>query len=189
MERIIAAENEISPKEKREATILALEMYEKFASELITALTNIKGIKEALYVRADIDLQPKEKTYYQGQKDAFEEVVDRVTKEYRLARQKADYYQYDEQVFNEIRISKNHDVEKLIYEDSIRGKYQNFKIHQFKGKLADLLEAYGCQGFILGEKYRDAKSVDEERKLINDFIDATNKATGAIEPVDANDIL
>lgn len=185
----MAAENEISPKEKREATILALEMYENFASQLITCLTNIKGIKQVLYYRDDIDLRLQEKNYYRGQKDAFEEVVDRVTKEYRLAQQKADYYKYDEQVFNEIRTSKNHDVEKLIYEDSIRGKYQNFKIHQFKGKLADLLEAYGCQGFILGEKYRDAKSVDEERKLINDFIDATNKATGTIEPIDVNDIL
>lgn len=185
----MAAENELNPKEKREATILALEMYERFASELITCLTNIKGIKEVLYARADIDLQPKEKIYYQGQKDAFEEVVDRVTKEYRLARQKADYYKYDEQVFKDIRISKNHDVEKLINEDSIHGKYQYFKAHQFKGKLADLLEAYGIQGFILGEKYRDAKSVEEERKLINDFIDATNKATGNIEPIEANDIL
>lgn len=185
----MVAKNELSPKEKREATILALEMYERFASELITALTNIKSIKEVLYDRAVIDLQPKEKTYYQGQIDAFGEVVDRVTKEYCLARQKADYYEYDEQVFKEIQISKNHDVEKLINENSIRGRYQYPKIHLFKGKLADLLEAYGIQGFILGEKYRDAKSVDEERKLINDFIDATNKATGTIEPVDANDIL
>ena len=185
----MAAENELSPKEKREATILALEMYENFASELITALTNIKGIKEALYVRADIDLQPKEKTYYQGQKDAFEEVVNRVAKEYRLARQKADYYKYDEDVFREIGHVKNHAVDKLITENSIRGKYKYPKVHLFKGKLADLLEGFSNQGFILGEKYRDAKSVEEKRKLINDFIDATNKATGTIEPIDANDIL
>lgn len=185
----MAAENKLSPKEKREATILALEMYERFASELITCLTNIKGIKEVLYARADIDLQPKEKTYYQGQIDAFGEVVDRVTKEYRLARQKADYYNYGEQVFNEIRRVKNRAVDKLINENNIRGRYQYPKVHQFKGKLADLLEEFSNQGFILGEKYRDAKSADEYIKLIKDFIDATNKATGNIEPIEANDIL
>lgn len=184
----MAAENELSPKEKREATILALEMYENFASELITALTNIKGIKEALYVRA-IDLRPQDKTYYQGQKDAFEEVVDRVAKEYRLARQKADCYQYDEDVFREIGHVKNHAVDKLINENNIRGKYQYPKVHLFKGKLADLLEGFSNQGFILGEKYRDAKSVEEKRNLINDFVDAANKATGTVEPIDANDIL
>ena len=42
---------------------------------------------------------------------------------------------------------------------------------------------------ILVEKYRDAKSVEEKRNLINDFVDAANKAMGTIEPIDANDIL
>ena len=180
--------DDLTAAEKREATILALEMYDTFASELLTALKNLKSIKDALCFKSVMESSPQERSYYEGQKDALEEVVDRIGKEYYLAKQKADYYKYDEQVFKEIRFSKNMDVDKVINENSIRGRYQYPKVHRFKGKLADLLEAYGVQGFILGEKYRYAKNVEVERKLIYDFVDATNKAADEIEPLDANDI-
>lgn len=178
------------PEEKQglaelNATKLALEMYETFASELITALTNIAGIKRAL---ANVDyelqeLQPGEVSYRKGQADAFEEIKERIAKEYTLAKQRMSY-PGGEEAIRRIHNKKNIEVDKLLPENDIRCKYTYMKVSRFKRGLADLLEKFGVEGFILGKKFND---VDWEKRntLIRQFIKNTSyddQRYGTIEP-------
>lgn len=146
------------------ATKLALEMYETFASELLTSLTNIAGIKRAL-ANPDYEhmqLRPNETNYYKGQVDAFEEIKERIAKEYTLAEQRMNY-QGGMDAFKAINQKKNIEVDTLIPDNDIRGKHTYMKVSRFKRGLADLLEKFGVEGFILGKKF---SSVNWEKREI-----------------------
>ena len=167
------------PEEKRglvelDATKLALEMYETFASELLTALTNIEGIKRALANKGyeGAQLRPNETQYYKGQADAFDEIKERVAKEYTLAKQRMNI-NGGEDAFKAIKFKKNIEIDCLIPEKDIRGKYTYMKVSRFKRGLADLLERFGVEGFILGKKFN---SVDWEKRntLIRQFTKNTS---------------
>jgi len=157
------------------ATKLALEMYETFASELLTALTNIAGIKRALANKGyeQQQLNPREVDYYNGQADAFEEIKERIAKEYTLARQRCDYGGSEYEVFEKINFKKNLEVDTLIPENNIRGKQTYAKLSRFKRGLADLLERFCVEGFIMGEKYHKF-DISERNKLIRKFLKNTN---------------
>lgn len=180
------------PEEKRglielDATKLALEMYETFASELLTALTNIAGIKRALAnVGYELqELQPGEVSYRKGQADAFEEIKERIAKEYRLAEQRMNI-NGGEDALKAIKSKKNIEVDCLIPENDIRGKYTYMKVSRFKRGLADLLERFGVEGFILGKKFNSV-DFEERSTLIRQFTKNTSydeQRYGNIEPGD-----
>lgn len=159
---------------KLNATKLALEMYETFASELITALTNIAGIKRALGNKGyeQQQLNPSEVHYYNGQADAFEEIKERIAKEYTLAKQRMTY-QGGMDAFKAINQKKNIEVDTLIPDNDIRGKHTYMKVSRFKRGLANLLERFGVEGFIMGEKYHKF-DISERNKLIRKFLKNTN---------------
>ena len=176
------------PEEKQglaelNATKLALEMYETFASELITVLTNIAGIKKVLETQCDYTMQAQERDYYRGQADAFEEIKECIAKEYTLAKQRMSY-PGGEEAIRQIHNKKNIEVDRLLPENDIRGKHTYMKVSRFKRGLANLLEKFGVEGFILGKKFN---GVDWEKRntLIRQFIKNTSyddQRYGTIEP-------
>jgi hypothetical protein len=141
--------------QKAEGVHLALNMYDNFFKELVTALTNIKGIKEAIATRAMLNDYPKETSYYNGQVNAFQEVLERLEKEHTLARQPVVNYLNGMplSVYKTLKDEKNAAAEKLIPDDKYRGTKEYWEMMKFRGKIADLFEGFMGRGFELGVKY------------------------------------
>ena len=134
------------------AAKVALDMYEKFVIELSTSLFNtVKYAKRAYQSSEDA----MEQRYLQGRAQAFEEIIDRIDKERKLARQEVDNavsnYAFD-QISYDIGFHKNLDCEELLPDEKFRGK-DYMKMLRFRGKIANLLEGYAQEGFNLGVRY------------------------------------
>lgn len=144
--------------QKANGTKLALDMYDNFYKELITALTNIKGIKDALAMRAIFskDSGPVY-NYWSGQAAAFAEIIERVQKEYELARTPVTntFKGFPMSVYNTLNEEKNKSAESLIPDDKYRGSKEYWPMMKFRGKIADLLESFTVRGFELGVKYKE----------------------------------
>lgn len=145
------------------AVKLALKMYDTFAQELITALSNTRNIWErAKWVSTGI----QELSYYSGKADAFGEIADRVSKEYGLAKRGLECLNDTDKdtfpttylknmeligyVINMIKDKKNKDTDAIFPEDKYRGSQMGREILRKKGQVAVKLENYAGEAFSLG---------------------------------------
>lgn len=148
------------------AVKLALKMYETFAKELITALSNTSNIFERGKFQST-DSQAI--SYYAGKADAFGEIAERVQKEYSLAMRNLNNLDYNQDdipekdinsiernrevvhcIMETIRQEKNNDTDRIFPEDKYIGSQFGRNVLRKKGYVADLLESYGKEGFHLG---------------------------------------
>ena len=156
---------------KAEAVKFAFDLFDQFAKELITALGNTaknkrgaarQAMMSAVFSNADM----KEVAKLEYQAETFDEIKDRIIKEYGLIMQPIEYNWSIEEIFNKMKISKNLDVDNLLNEDKYRGRNDYHRLKVFKGKLADMLEHYACSSFDLGVKYKEMKDNGED---VTDF--------------------
>jgi hypothetical protein len=164
------------------ATKLALDMYDTFASELVKSLTNIKNINEALSTPPTFK-DGNESNYFKGKADAYKEIVERIGKEYTLAKQGLTYD--GTKIFEVIGRQKNLAVDRIIPENRIRGRREYGKMYRIKGNIADLLERFAINGFLLGVKYYN--TTNNKSDAIKQFIKGTSydeRQHGNINPED-----
>ena len=144
-------------------------MFDQFAKELITALGNTD----------------KNRGHVPQDANQFVEIKDRILKEYRLIMQPIEYNWPIDEIFSEMKRSKNLDVDTLINEDKYRGRNDYHKLMVFKSKLADMLEHYACSSFDLGVRYKEMKDNGED---VSTFKDVVNNELGKIEKPCREDI-
>lgn len=166
---------------EKEAYVLAKELYDGFFNQLTTALKySIKNFEGAIDHTPTDDYKREKNAYYRGKCDAFREIAKRLEKEHELSGQSLNaWLRYENQikssiddpelpgnktikevkknwlyfVHQTIHKKKNQDVERIFPENKLVGKSIYHKISRLKGSIADLLEAYACNGFMLGRKY------------------------------------
>ncbi len=139
---------------KAEAVKFAFDLFDQFAKDLITALGNTA----------------KNRGHVPQDASPFVEIKDRILKEYALIMQPIEYNWPIDEIYNEMKISKNDDVDTLINEDKYRGRNDYHKLMVFKSKLADMLEHYACSSFDLGVKYKEMKDNGENVSTFKDVV-------------------
>lgn len=145
MENILCAVTiEDSKKKTMYEALKAHDMYELFVSELKTALRNI-----ATTNKYGMLTMPDMGQYCKGKVDAYEEILERIEKEYDLAKKK---YLPNEDTAKFIHYFKNLEANKLIPEDKVRGNRMEM---MKRGKIADALEEAFYTGFSLGCQLED----------------------------------
>ena len=132
------------------AAELAEKLYEDFFNELMTALGNsVKNFEGAMRSTCDGNAI----SYYQGKMHAFNEISERLVKEYNLVLNNELRYNGNcERILQEIKNRKNLEVDGLIPEYKYRGSRFYDVAMRFKGKLADILESFSSKAFLLGLK-------------------------------------
>ena len=164
---------------KAEAVKFAFDLFDQFAKELITALGNTaenkKGAARNIEMNAvlggtwnDEKMMQVRNLEYEG--DVFNEIKDRIHKDYALIMQPIEYNWPIDEIYNKMKISKNDDVDTLINEDKYRGRNDYHRLMVFKGKLADMLEHYACSSFDLGVKYKEMKDKGENVSTFKDVV-------------------
>ena len=141
------------------AAELAEKLYEDFFNELMTALRNsVKNFESAMWSTRDVNAI----SYYQGKIHAFKEISERLVKEYNLVLNNELRYNGNcERILQEIKNRKNLEVDCLIPEYKYRGSRFYDLAMRFKGKLADLLEAFSSKAFLLGLKLGNTRKPDK----------------------------
>lgn len=175
---------------KAEAVKFAFDLFDQFAKELITALGNTAKMKRAAVIQNMMspvftNANMKELAKIEAEADAFDEIKDRIIKEYTLIMQPIEYNRPIDEIFSEMKRWKNLDVDTLINEDKYRGRNDYHRLMVFKGKLADMLEHYACSSFDLGVKYKEMKDKGEN---ISAFKDVVTTELGKIEKPCKEDI-
>lgn len=164
---------------KAEAVKFAFELFDQFAKELITALGNTAENKKA--AARNIELNAALGGTWNGEKmmqvrnleyegDVFNEIKDRIHKEYTLIMQPIEYNWPIDEIFSKMKMFKNLDVDTLINEDKYRGRNDYHRLMVFKSKLADMLEHYACSSFDLGVKYKEMKDKGENVSTFKDVV-------------------
>ena len=169
---------------KAEAVKFAFDLFDQFAKELITALGNTAKNK----MGAAMSLRFSDNRKYNellAQANAFDEIKDKIYKEYTLIMQPTESSWSIDEIFSKMKMSKNLDVDTLLNEDKYRGKYDYHKLMMFKSKLADMLEHYACSSFDLGVKYKEMKDKGEN---VSTFKDVVIDELGKIEKPCKEDI-
>lgn len=156
---------------KAEAVKFAFDLFDQFAKELITALGNTAKNKKGAGHN------------YEGY--VFDEIKDRIIKEYTLIMQPIEYNWSIDEIFSKMKMWKNLDVDTLLNEDKYRGRNDFHKLMVFKGKLADMLEHYVCSSFDLGVKYKEMKDNGED---VSTFKDVVTNELGKFEKPCKEDI-
>ena len=141
---------------KAEAVKFAFDLFDQFAKELITALGNTAKNKKGAGCN------------YEGY--VFDEIKDRIIKEYTLIMQPIEYNWSIDEIFSKMKMWKNLDVDTLLNEDKYRGRLDYQRIMKFKSKLADMLEHYACSSFDLGVKYKEMKDNGEDVSTFKDMV-------------------
>ena len=179
---------------KAEAVKFAFNLFDQFAKELITALGNTaknkKGAARNIEMNAALGgtwnsekMMQVRNLDYEG--DVFNEIKDRIHKEYTLIMQPIEYNRSIDEIFSKMKMSKNLDVDTLINEDKYRGRNDFHKLMVFKSKLADMLEHYACASFDLGVKYKEMKDKGED---VSTFKNVVIGELGKIEKAFREDI-
>ena len=160
---------------KAEAVKFAFDLFDQFAKELITALGNTAKMKRAAVIQnmmpaffTNTNLKELAKT--EAEADAFDEIKDRIIKEYTLIMQPIEYNWSIDEIFSKMKMSKNLDADTLINEDKYRGRNDFHKLMVFKSKLADMLEHYACSSFDLGVRYQGMKDKGENTQKFKDLV-------------------
>ena len=179
---------------KAEAVKFAFDLFDQFAKELITALGNTaknkKGAARNIEMNAVLGgtwngekMMQVRNLDYEG--DVFNEIKDRILKEYDLIMQPIEYNWSIDEIFSKMKMWKNLDVDTLLNEDKYRGRLDYQRIMKFKSKLADMLEHYACASFDLGVKYKEMKDNSEN---ISTFKDVVTNELGKFEKPCKEDI-
>jgi hypothetical protein len=179
---------------KAEAVKFAFNLFDQFAKELITALGNTAKNKKC--AARNIEMNAALGGTWNGEKmmevrnldyegDVFNEIKDRIHKEYTLIMQPIEYNWPIDEIFSKMKMSKNVDVDTLINENKYRGRNDFHKLMVFKGKLADILEHYACSSFDLGVKYKEMKDKGEN---VSTFKDVVTNELGKFEKPCREDI-
>jgi len=164
---------------KAEAVKFAFDLFDQFAKELITALGNTaKNKKDAarnIELNADLGgtwnsekMMQVRNLEYEG--DVFNEIKDRIHKEYALIMQPIEYNWPIDEIYRKIKISKNIDVDTLLNEDKYIGRGNYEKLRSFKVKLANMLEHYACTSFDLGYKLSEMENKDEDIRNFDELV-------------------
>jgi hypothetical protein len=164
---------------KAEAVKFAFNLFDQFAKELITALGNTAKNKKC--AARNIEMNAALGGTWNGEKmmevrnldyegDVFNEIKDRIHKEYTSIMQPIEYNWPIDEIFSKMKMSKNVDVDTLINENKYRGRNDFHKLMVFKGKLADMLEHYACSSFDLGVKYKEMKDKGENVSTFKDVV-------------------
>lgn len=148
---------------KADAAQYAFGLYEKFAETLILALANTGKYKSMVALTTT---DPSICIKAQAQADAFEEIKERIKKEHHLIMQPIVGHWPIDEIYREMKFSKNIDVDTLLNEDKCRGRGNYEKLWSFKAKLANMLEHYACTSFDLGYKLSEMENKGED---IRDF--------------------
>lgn len=166
---------------KAEAVKFAFDLFDQFAKELITALGNTAKMKRAAVIQNMMspvftNANMKELAKIEAEADAFDEIKDRIIKEYTLIMQPIEYNWPIDEIFSEMKRWKNLDVDTLLNEDKYRGRNDFHKLMVFKGKLADMLEHYACTSFDLGYKLSEMENQDKDIRDFDELVvDSLNK--------------
>jgi hypothetical protein len=160
---------------KAEAVKFAFNLFDQFAKELITALGNTaknkrEAVRQHMMSAVWTNVNLKEMARMEAMADAFDEIKDRVLKEYSLIMQPIDYNWSINEIYNKMKLSKNFDVDTLLNEDRYIGRNDYQRIMKFKGKLADMLEHYACASFDLGMRYKTMKDKGEDVSSFKDEV-------------------
>ncbi len=141
-------EKDYKMTEEQIAVKLAEKLYENFFNELMTAMKNsIKNFEGAMWSSCDGPAI----SYYQGKMHAFKEISERLVKEYNLVlNNQLNYDSVCQKMIDEIKYKKNEELDKVFPDYKYRGTRFGHIIMLLKGKLANLLEGYGSEGFRLG---------------------------------------
>lgn len=164
---------------KAEAVKFAFDLFDQFAKELITALGNTAKNKKDAARNIELNavlggtwnsekLMQVRNLEYEG--DVFNEIKDRIHKEYALIMQPIEYNWPIDEIYNKMKMSKNIDVDTLINEDKYRGRNDFHKLMVFKSKLADMLEHYACSSFDLGVRYKGMKDKGENIQSFKELV-------------------
>lgn len=132
---------------------LAIDFYDNFYDTLMLAITNsVKNFEGGMWGNIN---SASNVYYYMGKRDAFNEVANRIRKEFNLAKQPLVYNQYKtiDEMMNGIRASKNRDVDKLFPDNIYRGRNGFREVERLKRNLACLFEYYAKEGFNFGRLY------------------------------------
>ena len=176
---------------KAEAVKFAFDLFDQFAKELIMALGNTAknkrdAVRQTMMSAVFTNANMKELAKIEAEADAFDEIKDRIIKEYTLIMQPIEYNYPIDEIFSEMKMSKNDDVDTLLNEGKYRGRNDYHKLMVFKSKLADMLEHYACSSFDLGVKYKEMKDKGEN---ISTFKDVVTTELGKIEKPNREDIV
>lgn len=147
------------------AVKLAIAVYDRFFNELMTSFTNI--IRNLNGARFQVPSAASQ-SYFTGKMQAFQEIAERIQKEYGLSRSSLDYYlkKYGDivkdrkfscmtfQELDEIRMRKNDDVDKMLDANVYKGTQVYDYIERVKARIANHLEDYASEGFRLGMLFR-----------------------------------
>lgn len=139
---------------KTDATKIALQMHDNFFSEFVTAMANTAAWKKRI---ADVD------EFHKGYAAAFDEITERVKKEWELSRQPIvnflnGFGDDARHLFEE----KNWDLETLMPDSKLRGRENYWDAIKFRGKISDLIDKYIGTGFELGRKYEKLYGKDRD---------------------------
>lgn len=155
-------EKDYKMSDNQVAIELAEKLYEKFFNELMTAMKNsIKNFESAMWSTCDGPAV----SYYQGKMHAFKEISERLLKEYNLVLNNDLHYDANcEKMLYDIRNRKNEEMERVMPLDKYHGYGRFFdSIMRFRGKFADLLEAFSTRGFMLGLKFGRKENKETEK--------------------------
>ena len=156
-----------SHKDKQDifyAVEVAKQLYEQFVSELTTALFNTNMYAKGALSCAVLENNKQKIATLRARIDTLDEILFRIEKEKKLEEVEIEQAFDVKKIYNiekQIKFNKNLDAEKIIPDDKIRGRRCEPRLFRFRGKIADLLEAYGNEGFNLGIKYMLHKDKDE----------------------------
>lgn len=146
----------ISQEEFEKVLPLALGLFKSFFNELTTATTNsIKNFEGAMWRNPGC---VESVSYYKGKMDAFEELSERIEKEYSLTVNNARCIDPKCTSFQTVR---DDDVERVFPEREWRCRYEYQQCMMHRRALADLLEAYMKEGFLMGCRYQQSQSEDD----------------------------
>ena len=138
------------------AVEVAKQLYEQFVSELTTALFNTNMYAKGALSYAVLANDKERIAAIRARIDALDEILFRIEKERKLEEaqiEQAFDFKKIHDIDNQIHFNKNLDADKIVPDDKIRGRMYEPRLFRFRGKIADLLEAYGNEGFNLGIKY------------------------------------
>ena len=161
----------LPPDDESSRELLAARIAEKlcrtFFDELTTAMTNsVRNFEMASKVATD----PVSMHYYKGKYDAFNEVAERLRKEYDPAMQPLSSTESTRRLCEDIRRKKNEDVDNAFPENKYRCTENYQEILRIKKRVADGLEIYAKEGFELGRRFERRMNNTALVELLQDLL-------------------
>lgn len=137
-----------------ESVKLAIDLFSTFYGNLMGAVvSSIRNFEGGMYGNIG---NANNVYYYMGKRDAFNEISERIRKEFDLARQPLVNGQQARTIYEikeRIRSAKNNDADTLFPDTIYRGRNGYNEVERLKRNLANLFECYAMEGFGFGRLY------------------------------------